>query len=80
MIEIRIPEVYYPEDQNQVATPRSNLDIFIDGFKKLCEVSGMTKINLDKILDTTVVTQLKFNDGSLIGTKKLFQTIGFNIQ
>lgn len=80
MIEIRIPEVYYPEDQNQVATQRSNLDIFIDGFKKLCEVTGMNTINMDKILDATIVTQLKFNDGSLIGTKKLFQTIGFNIQ
>jgi len=79
MIEIKIPEVYYSEDPNQAAIQRSNLEIFIDGFKKLCAVTGMNEVNMDKILDTTIISQLKFNDGSLIGTKRLFQAIGFNI-
>jgi len=80
MIEIKIPEVYYSEDPNQAAIQRSNLEIFVEGFKKLCWVTGMDKINIDKIFDATIVSQLKFNDGSVIGTKRLFQAIGFEFK
>jgi len=79
MIEIKIPEVYFSEDPNQAVIQRSNLEIFIDGFKKLCDVTGMNEVNIDKILDAPIISQLKFNDGSLIGIKRLFKAIGFNI-
>ena len=79
MIEIKIPEVYYTEDPNQASIKRSSHEIFIEGFKKLCEATGMNKISTDSILKLTIVSQLKFNDGSLIGTKRLFQEVGFNI-
>lgn len=80
MIEIRIPEVYYPEDPKKSSILRSKTEIFIEGFKKLCEATGMNSVITDKLLNVTIVTQLKFDDGALIGLKRLFQEIGFNVK
>ena len=80
MIEIKIPEVHYSEDQNQDTIKRSKTEIFIEGFKKLCEATGMNSVITDKLLNVTIVTQLKFDDGALIGLKRLFQEIGFNVE
>lgn len=79
MIEIKIPEIYYTEDPNQAGIKRSSYEIFIDGFKKLCLATGMTKISTDSILNLRIISQLKFDDGSMIGIKRLFNEIGFNI-
>lgn len=79
MIEIEIPEVYYGENPNQASTKRSSHEIFIEGFKQLCEATGMHNISVDTLLNLTIISQLKFDDGSLIGTKRLFKEIGFNV-
>ena len=80
MIEIRISEVHYSEDKNQDPIKRSKMEIFIEGFKKLCEATEMNSVITDKLLNVTIVTQLKFDDGALIGLKGLFQEIGFNVK
>ena len=50
MIEIRIPEVHYSEDQNQDPIKRSKMEIFTEGFKKLCDATGMYKIKKLKLI------------------------------
>ena len=80
MIEIRISEAHYSEDKNQDPIKRSKMEIFIEGFKKLCEDTEMNSVITDKLLNVTIVTQLKFDDGTLIGLKRLFQEIGFNVK
>lgn len=57
------------------------MEIFIKGFKKLCDATGMykIKINTNSIIDLKN-SQLKFDDGDLIGLKRLFQEIGFNVE
>ena len=80
MIEIRIPEVHYSEDQNQDPIKRSKMEIFTEGFKKLCDAIGMykIKINTNSILDLKN-SQLNFDDNSMVDIKRLFNEIGFNV-
>ena len=80
MIEIRIPEVYCQEDSKKSSILRSKTEIFIEGFKKLCEATEMNSVIANRLLNVTIVTQLKFDDGALIGLKRLFQEIGFNVE
>ena len=80
MIKIEIPEVYYSEDPNQAAIQRSQMEIFCEGFKKLCIATDMYNIDITRFNSILIPTQLHFDDGSLIGIKKLFQEIGFNIK
>ena len=47
MIDIRIPEVYYSEDPKKSSILRSKTEIFIEGFKKLCESTGMNSVITD---------------------------------
>lgn len=47
MIEIRISEAHYSEDKNQDPIKRSKMEIFIEGFKKLCGATGMNSVITD---------------------------------
>ena len=44
IIEIRISEAHYSEDKNQDPIKRSKMEIFIEGFKKLCEATEMNSV------------------------------------
>lgn len=76
MIEIKIPEVYYSEDANQPAIKRPQLDMFVEGFNKLCQQTGMTQVGYT-IFGSVIPTYLKFEDGGIIGVRALFEKIGF---
>ena len=77
MIEIKIPELYYSEDANQPAIKRPPVDIFIDGLNELCKKTGMTRLGYSTIFGSVIPTYLKFEDGCTIGTRALFERIGF---
>ena len=77
MIEIRISETLTPEDPRAAAIRRSDLDKFLDGFKKLCNSTNMHNISLGTLCGCTFPAGLKFDDGSSIGIMRLFEEIGF---
>ena len=77
MIEIRISETLTPEDPRAAAIRRSDLDKFLDGFKKLCNSTNMHNIEIGGINTLKIPTKLKFDDGSSIGIMRLFEEIGF---
>ena len=81
MIEIKISEVLYPEDPNMCAKQRSQLEMFLEGFKELCNKTGMHNITTYEMYNKVKLpTELKFNDGTSIGILRLFEEIGFNIK
>ena len=83
MIEIKISEVLYPEDPCMCAKYRAQVEMFIDGFKELCEKTGMHNITTYKLFNNSnnkvkIPTELKFDDGSSVGILRIFEEIGFN--
>lgn len=79
MIDIKIPEVYYSEDPKQPPIKRSEHEVFVEGFKKLCAATQMNKLNYNTLFDLPIISQLIFEDGSMIGIRKLFEEVGFNL-
>ena len=77
MIEINIAEAYYPEDPKQAAILRTDCEKFIEGFKKLCNLTNMHNVDVYNLFSANIPTKLRFNDGSSIGMGKLFEEIGF---
>lgn len=79
MIKIEISETRYPGNPFACQIPCSQLDIFLEGFKELCNKTGMHKVNLTKVNNGVwVPTQLRFDDGTYVGISRLFEEIGFN--
>lgn len=54
----------------------SDVEMFIDGFRQLCEKTKMKSVTHTRI---GIVTNLNFEDGTSVGIKRLFNEIGFDI-
>lgn len=57
---------------------RSNLEMFIDGFRQLCKQTGMKRIEYGGFKAAPVVVSLLFDNGESIGINRLFWEVGFN--
>ena len=80
MIEIKVSEFLYPEDPNMNAIQRSQMEMFLDGFKNLCEKTKMNNIHIWTFFNgVEIPTELNFNDGSSIGISRLFSELGFEL-
>lgn len=82
MIEIKLQTNIIPNDPCMACMPRSNAEIFIDGFNQLCEACGMNNITIHKLMhndEIKIPTLLKFDDGTSIGISRLFDECGFKI-
>lgn len=82
MIEIKLQTNIIPIDPYLSCPPRPNVEVFIEGFNKLCEACGMHNITTYKLIHNgggKIPTELKFDDGTSIGISKLFDECGFKI-
>ena len=82
MIEIKLQTNITPNDPYLSCPPRPNVEVFIEGFNKLCEACGMHNITTHKLIHNgggKIPTVLKFDDGTSIGISKLFDECGFKI-
>lgn len=81
MIEIKLQTNIIPSDPYLSCPPRPNVEVFIEGFNKLCEACGMNNITTYKLHNrgAKIPTMLKFDDGTSIGISKLFDKCGFKI-
>ena len=82
MIEIKLQTNIIPNDPCMACMPRSNAEVFIEGFNKLCEACGMNNITTYKLIyngGVKIPTVLKFDDGTSIGISRLFNECGFKI-
>ena len=81
MIEIKLQTNIIPSDPYLSCPPRPNVEVFIEGFNKLCEACGMNNITTYKLIHNggKIPTMLKFDDGTSIGISKLFDECGFKI-
>jgi len=82
MIEIKSQTNIIPNNPCMACMPRSNAEVFIEGFNKLCEACGMNNITTYKLIyngGVKIPTVLKFDDGTSIGISRLFNECGFKI-
>lgn len=82
MIEIKLQTNIIPNDPYLSCPPRPKVEVFIEGFNKLCEACGMNNITTYKLINNgggKIPTVLKFDDGTSIGISKLFDECGFKI-
>ena len=80
MIEIKIDEYTCPNDPLAAANKITDVDKFIDGFRKLCDACNMHNITISRFKNCPIPTQLKFDDGTYIGLQRLFKEIGFKYE
>ena len=79
MITIEIAETRYPGNPLACQIPRSQVDMFLEGFKELCNKTGMHKIDIGGIKATgPIPTCLNFDDGTSVGIMRMFKEIGFD--
>lgn len=80
MITIKIDDYKHPSNPWQCSTERPKVDVFIEGFKELCNKTGMHKIDISGIKATgPIPTKLNFDDGTYVGVLRMFQEIGFEL-
>lgn len=77
MITIEIPEVTYTDNPNDGGTMLSDLDKFLIGFKKLCNITSMNNVTVNDLINCKIITKLNFDEGSSVGIMRLFEEIGF---
>lgn len=79
MITINIGDTISTDNPNDVLRKRSSVDIFVEGFAKLCSATGMTQImhKQPPFMSFNMITQLLFENGESIGINRLFKEIGF---
>lgn len=78
MIKIEIAETKNPGNPYACQIRRSQVEMFLEGFKELCNKTGMHKIDIGGIKATgPIPTQLKFDDGTAVGVLRMFKEIGF---
>lgn len=78
MIKIEIAETKYPGNPYACQILRPQVEMFLEGFKELCNKTGMHKIDIGGIKATgPIPTQLKFDDGTAVGVLRMFKEIGF---
>ena len=79
MIKIEIAETIYPGNPFACQIPRSQVNMFLDGFKELCNKTGMNKVDIGGIKATgPIPTRLNFDDGTSVGIMRMFKEIGFD--
>ena len=79
MIKIEIAETIYPGNPFACQIPRSQVNMFLEGFKELCDKTGMHKVDIGGIQATgPIPTRLNFDDGTSVGIMRMFKEIGFN--
>ena len=79
MIKIEITETMYPGNPFVCQIPRSQVNMFLEGFKELCNKTGMHKVDMNGVKATgPIPTRLNFDDGSSIGIRRMFREIGFD--
>lgn len=79
MIKIEIYESKYPGNPQACQIPKSQVELFLDGFKELCNKTGMHKVDTYAFgTSGQIPTSLNFDDGTHIGMRRLFEEIGFN--
>lgn len=76
MVTINIAESKYADNPYDCAKKISDVEMFLDGFKQLCEKAKMKSVTHTRI---GLVTNLNFEDGTSVGIKRLFNEIGFDI-
>jgi len=77
MITIEIPEVTYTDNPHDGGTMLSDLDKFLIGFKKLCNITNMNNVTVNGFKSCPIITRLNFDEGSSVGIMRLFEEIGF---
>jgi hypothetical protein len=78
MIEIEISETKYPGNPYACQIPRPKVEIFLEGFKELCNKTGMNKVSIGGLKGTgPIPTSLNFDDGTSVGILRMFKEIGF---
>lgn len=81
MITIEIDDYKHPDNPWDCSRHKSQAEIFIEGFNKLCEACDMNNITTYKLIHNggvKIPVVLKFDDGTSIGISRLFNEIGFN--
>jgi len=79
MIKIEIAETIYPGNPFACQITRSQVDMFLEGFKELCNKTGMHKVDIGGIKATgPIPTRLNFDDGTSVGIMRMFREIGFD--
>ena len=79
MITIEIAETIYPGNPFACQIPKSQVELFLEGFKELCNKTGMHKVDTYAFgASCQIPTSLNFDDGTHIGMRRLFEEIGFN--
>ena len=79
MIEIKIHECKFTDNPLAAQKRLSQVEMFLEGFKELCNKTGMHKVDMGGIKATgPFPIRLNFDDGTYIGTIKMFQEIGFD--
>lgn len=77
MITIEIDDYKHPSDPWACSTERPMVDVFVEGFKQLCDKTGMNKVDIGTIKNVTFPSKLNFEDGTCIGSYRLFSEVGF---
>ncbi len=80
MITLEIPEVTYTDSPNDPPKRMTDLDKFLIGFRKLCEVTSMSHADVGGFKACPIVTVLRFGDGTSIGIRRLFEEVGFTFK
>lgn len=77
MITTETPEVTYTDNPHDGGTMPPDLDKFLIGFKKLCNITNMNNVTVNNIKNCLIITRLNFDEGSSVGIMRLFEEIGF---
>lgn len=80
MIEIKINTHENPNDTLAPCRRRSQSEIFIEGFKKLCEATNIKDLTKLSMSTYDIPLRLNFNDGTAIGMAVLFNEAGFHLK
>lgn len=79
MITVIIDDYKHPADPYMCSIKRPNVDVFLEGFKQLCNKTGMHKVDINGLKVTgPIPTVLNFDDGTSVGVLRMFQEIGFD--
>ena len=79
MITIEIDDYKHPGNPWDCSKPKSQVNVFLEGFKELCNKTGMHKVDIGGIKATgPIPTCLNFDDGTSVGIMRMFKEIGFD--
>ena len=83
MITIEIDDYKHPGNPWDCSRPKPQVEVFLDGFKQLCNKTRMNNITTYKLIYNgggKIPIALKFDDGTSIGISRLFEESGFKFK